>query len=104
MDPIKMKMVSGLTEKNRAPALMTIRSKEKSAATAFFLCLFLGHLGGHRFYLNQKGLGFLYMFTLGFLFIGTFIDLFLVWGYVRKCNDEIATEVVSEFHAISEAS
>ncbi len=40
----------------------------KSKTTAAILALFLGGLGVHRFYLNQIGLGFLYL-----LFCWTFI-------------------------------
>lgn len=40
----------------------------KSRIVAILLCLFTGGLGGHKFYLNQNGLGLLYL-----LFCWTFI-------------------------------
>ena len=38
------------------------------------VCFFVGVLGIHRFMLGQTGLGFVYLFTFGFFFIGAFID------------------------------
>ena len=42
--------------------------------TAFFLCLFLGWIGVHKFYEGKRGMGFLYMFTWGLFFVGWIID------------------------------
>ena len=43
--------------------------------TAFFLCLFLGFFGAHKFYEGKAGRGILYICTFGLLGIGWFIDL-----------------------------
>ena len=45
---------------------------------AFFLCLFLGFFGAHKFYERKAGIGILYMFTGGLFLIGWFIDLFSI--------------------------
>ena len=42
---------------------------------AFFLCLFLGFIGAHKFYEGKIGGGILYMLTGGLFLIGWFIDL-----------------------------
>ena len=42
---------------------------------AFFLCLFLGYFGAHKFYEGKVGGGILYMLTFGLFAIGWFIDL-----------------------------
>jgi hypothetical protein len=55
----------------------TIKSIKKKW-TAFFLCLFFGWLGIHRFYVGKAGTGILYLFTIGFVGIGIFIDLILI--------------------------
>lgn len=50
----------------------------KSRLAALLLCLFLGWLGAHRFYVGKIGTGILMLFTLGFLGIWTLIDLIII--------------------------
>ena len=42
---------------------------------AFFLCLFLGLFGAHKFYEDKFFTGILYIFTLGLFGIGWIKDL-----------------------------
>lgn len=49
--------------------------KPKEKWVAFFLCLFAGYLGVHRFYEGKIGSGVLYMLTGGLFGIGWLIDL-----------------------------
>lgn len=42
----------------------------KSKTTALLLCIFLGGLGVHRFYVGKGGTGILYLFTAGLFGIG----------------------------------
>ena len=59
----------------------------KSKWTAFFLCLVLGWLGGHRFYAGKIGTGILYALTFGGLGFGWFMDLFaILCGAFRDKN------------------
>lgn len=51
-----------------------IASRKRSKWTAFFLCLFLGWLGAHKFYEGKTGMGVLYLLTVGLCGFGWIID------------------------------
>lgn len=51
---------------------------EKSKWVAFFLCLFLGEFGAHKFYEGKILMGILYLCTVGFFGIGWIIDLIIL--------------------------
>lgn len=50
----------------------------KKDSVALVLCLFLGIFGAHKFYQGKIGLGILYIFTLGLLGIGWFVDIIVL--------------------------
>ena len=47
----------------------------KSKLTAILLCLFLGSLGIHRFYLGYTLIGVIQLLTFGGVLIWAFVDL-----------------------------
>ena len=49
--------------------------RPKNKWVALLLCLFLGIIGGHKFYEGRVGMGILYLFTAGLFGIGALIDL-----------------------------
>ena len=51
---------------------------EKSRLSAFFLCLWLGMFGAHRFYVEKMGTGIVWFLTFGCFFIGYIVDLILI--------------------------
>mgnify|MGYP000202176321 CR=1 FL=1 len=53
---------------------VTITS-DKSKIVALLLCVFLGILGFHRFYVGKVGTGIIYLFTGGILGIGWILDI-----------------------------
>ena len=61
--------------------------KKKSVAYALvFVAAFTGLCGLQRFYVGKIGSGLLYLFTIGFLGVGQFIDLFLTSEMVDEYN------------------
>ena len=61
---------------NQISAMMKVKQRNKWVA--FFLCLFLGFLGAHKFYEGKIGMGILYIFTFGLFGIGVIIDLITI--------------------------
>jgi len=53
--------------------------KQKDKWIAFFLCLFLGYLGGHKFYEGKIFTGIIYMCTCGLGGFGVIIDLIVIF-------------------------
>ena len=58
----------------------------KSKSTMFFLWLFTGLFGGHRFYVGKNLSGIVYLFTCGLLFIGWGLDFFRLGSMVDNYN------------------
>lgn len=50
-------------------------TSDKSKTVALLLCIFLGPLGIHRFYVGKIGTGLLYLFTMGLFGIGWIVDI-----------------------------
>ena len=48
---------------------------EKKRSIALVLCIFLGPLGIHRFYVGKMGSGIIYLFTLGIFGLGWIFDI-----------------------------
>ena len=49
--------------------------RECNKWVSFFLCLFFGIFGAHKFYEGRTGMGLLYMFTCGLFGFGYVVDL-----------------------------
>ena len=57
---------------------------KKNKWVAFFLCLFLGVLGIHKFYEEKVLLGILYICTGGLCGVGVVIDLVVLFFKPRR--------------------
>ena len=51
-----------------------------------YLLWVFGFMGSHRFYFGRPISGTIYFFTLGFFFIGWFVDLFLIPSLDRETS------------------
>lgn len=59
-------------------------TSDKSKKTALLLCVFLGWIGIHYFYVGRIGMGILYLFTFGLGSIGWIVDIIkIVMGSFR---------------------
>lgn len=54
------------------------QTSHKSRKKALLLCVFLGIIGAHYFYVGRITRGFIAMFTLNFLFFGWLHDIKIV--------------------------
>lgn len=73
--------VGGTSKKsgNRsANTVMQVGEIKKDKWVSFFLCLFLGYFGVHKFYEGKSGMGVLYLCTVGLFGIGWFVDLIVL--------------------------
>jgi len=61
-------------------------NSEKNWLTALLLCIFLGGLGAHRFYVGKVGTGIVFILSAGLLGIGWLVDLILI--LVGKFKDK----------------
>jgi TM2 domain-containing membrane protein YozV len=61
----------------------------KTSGTAYLWWLFLGGFGAHKFYLGRPGMGVLYLFTFGLLWVGLIWDLFTLPAQVRLANERL---------------
>lgn len=63
------------TQAQQFAAVYANRRKDTTMILVATVVGFFGVAGIQRFLTNQTGMGLLYLFTLGFCFIGTIIDL-----------------------------
>ena len=62
-------------------------NSEKSFVATLVLCLLIGGLGVHRFYVGKIGTGFVMLLTLGGLGIWTLIDIIMIAVLKFKDSD-----------------
>ncbi len=63
--------------------------KSKPLAFVLWCCCFFGFCGVHRFYAGKYVSGFFWLITFGWLYIGQFIDLFLISSQVDDANARV---------------
>ncbi|WP_425255140.1 TM2 domain-containing protein [Mammaliicoccus sciuri] len=86
-----------------------VANKGKKTSIAYILLIFIGGLGGHRFYLEKTGsavgLLLLTLLTGWFTFfipslIWIIVDACLIPGYINENNEKIRREATNEIMTI----
>nr|WP_294948059.1 TM2 domain-containing protein [uncultured Mucilaginibacter sp.] len=85
---------NGLTEKQKQYFYMVYQSKRKSQQDMLIFSLVGLFLvpGLQRFITGQIGMGLLYLFTVGFCFVGSIIDLINHKSLANEYNQKMAYE------------
>lgn len=52
--------------------------KKKNPIVELLLCIFLGYFGVHKFYVGKKGMGILYLLTVGLCGLGWLVDIVML--------------------------
>ena len=63
---------------------------DKSWIATLLLCLFLGCLGIHRFYVGKTGTGVLWLLTGGLIGIGALVDFIMILAKAFKDKEGLA--------------
>ena len=61
-----------------ANPVIVVGGRQKNKWVAFFLCLFGGWFGAHKFYEGRIGMGIIYLLSFGLLGFGWFIDIIIL--------------------------
>lgn len=69
--------------------------------TYYYLCLYLGFLGIHKFYERKIGVGILYLFTCGLFFIGWFYDIYIMLSKRKNISEQITEYEPYEYEIIN---
>ena len=88
-------IISHLPQDKQMLFFMQYNNTQKNPTTAILLALFLGGVGGHKFYMGEAGLGVLYLFFCWTYIPGliAFIELFTLSGKVANYNEQKAREI-----------
>lgn len=101
MDNLLLKQ--DLTTQDLQMIQLEMNKRQKSSTTAWLLWLFLGGIGGHRYYLGRTKTAVIMTFTLGCFGIWALIDLFLLSGMIRETNEKIEADIISQIKTMNRA-
>ena len=99
-------LMEGMTSEQRMLFQSQYSGAKKDRTTGLLLALFLGGVGGHRFYLGQAGLGVAYLLFCWTLIpaIIAFVELFLIGKRVDGYNERQATEIAARVKMLGPAA
>ncbi len=73
----------------------TFRDTDTHRKTIGYVLWIFGFMGAHRFYYGRPVTGTIWFFTLGLLFVGWLVDLFLIPAMDRSADDRYEDGEVS---------
>lgn len=92
-------LMKGMGEEQARQFAAVYKKRRKDATVTLLLAVvgFLGVGGVHRFYLDQIGMGLLYLLTGGLCLVGTIVDMFnhsnLTLEYNKKRAEDAAVMI-----------
>lgn len=69
---------------------MQVRDNNSHSVLVGYILWIFGFLGAHRFYYGKPVTGTIWFFTLGLLFVGWIIDLFLIPGMDKDADSRFS--------------
>jgi TM2 domain-containing membrane protein YozV len=99
----ELALQQNLTMEQRMLFQSEMNRVRKDPTVALLLCLLLGGIGAHHFYMGNIGTGVLYLLFF-WTFIPAFIalvELFLITRRVRDYNDQKAAEVYNQIRVLA---
>ncbi|MTV81975.1 TM2 domain-containing protein [Secundilactobacillus folii] len=96
--------LSQLTNQELMLVNSEVEKRKKSTAAAYLLCIFLGTLGAHRYYMGKTGsaiaMTLITVLTLGFGTLVTgiweIVDLFLISGWLQNNQNVVEEQAAQE--------
>ena len=102
MEAFELELVKPMTAEQRMYFQTEYNSVKKDPTTGLLLCLFLGGLGAHHFYLGKVGLGILYaVFVWTFIpAVVAFVECFLMKGRILRYNEAKGREIAMQVNVL----
>ena len=90
-------IVEEMTDEEAQTFAHIYRARRKDAQTVLILAIvgLFSVAGLQRFYVNQIGIGILYLFTAGLCFIGTIVDIVNYKQLAAEYNAKMAKEALA---------
>src|SRR5699024_7244810 len=84
-------------QNNLHVAQMEYDNQKKSTGVAYAFWLFLGVVGGHRFYAGDTGYALWLLFTLGGLGVWALIDVAFIGRRLREINTQMRQQIMASY-------